>query len=231
MKTIKNFIKIEKNIYIIIMSIAAIMFFIGIFAQIDEMKSNEYTQYSTLTFIFAFCLISFFLRPVNMIKTFNLSICMGKTRKEYLKATIIISLMLNTIISLICMVSILIQNKIFSGRKELFGVNHLVDWKIILTFILFATALNIFVAAMILRYDKKAYWIFWGIYMFLCLVPGNVADAMESDNDSFYKTIGNAVVKVLEKTDLKQILLAIVIFALGLFFIAEVTIKKVDIKK
>lgn len=51
-----------------------------------------------------------------------------------------------------------------------------------------------FMGTLILRYGKKAFWVFWVIWMFCFIVLPRIHDAAEEAPASLFGRIGNAVI-------------------------------------
>lgn len=56
------------------------------------------------------------------------------------------------------------------------------------------TALVTFIRSMILRYEKRAFWVFWVVWMFGCIGGPRIIDAVEEAPDSLFGRLGNAVI-------------------------------------
>lgn len=131
---------------------------------------------------------------------FNLAVGMGISRKRFVPAYLIVSL-LNEILlfGLFCAGYFIehLELRIFYGvEKSSFDIMFVVgSWYVPLALLLLA-ALQLFFGSLKLKFGQKGMWVFWLLWMMMCVVPGRIVNSMEHAPDSVLGKLGNGGVKI-----------------------------------
>ncbi len=147
---------------------------------------------------------------------FNTAVTFGCTRKEFITASGITSLLNVAIDAVAVIVIYLIENALgkilYSGMECENLLQYLIDYRIILGIILFLPVLRMFLGALILKFQTKAFWGLWAVWMLGCIGGPGVSKYMEKNPDS---VAAEVIRKVMEfMTHMSGPVLLVVLLAL-----------------
>lgn len=146
-----------------------------------QSSEPDYTAFrmGTVMAWIVFCFVSVMVGMFSMTGYFNWHVGFGKTRKSFFICDIITELCWNLLnVVVIWGLSIaeggilkLFYGSYREGAKELWGM-----W-LVWMLPVFAIALTVvreLTGTLVMHFGKKVFWIMWGLWMFVCLVPGKI---------------------------------------------------------
>jgi len=185
------------------------------------------TAFSLMVMVF----VSFFM-GCTTFQTYNLSITMGCTRKEFF-----ISYYITTFIGiLIQAVMVYIYYWLESLEIKFFyseimfekGPEVILFSPYMLLLIIFISSLTMIMGTSVLRFGKKVYIVFWVLWMALCIMPSKVEDAFEVGIDNapiVIRTCINTIIPVINLPLAAHIVLVLMISAV-MFMISALLIRR-----
>lgn len=131
---------------------------------------------------------------------FNIEVSMGFTRKKYFLSAFAMwtaaCLLSAAAMALVC----LAENAANRALHPALGCEtdflpYLLKWSVPAAVVL--TALSLFGGALIVRFGRRAYWILWGCWMFLCIGGPRIGEAMTDAPNSVFGRLGRVVAAVI----------------------------------
>lgn len=130
---------------------------------------------------------------------FDLAVKMGETRRGYLWSAFAVTTLeimaALGIFWLLRLVEKAFQGLVFPGTTlELDPLIWLEDWRLTLGIAVLVIGLAALFGAMLHKYGRKAYWIFWILWMVIFVGGPQVIDAVQEGNNSIVGHIGRFLV-------------------------------------
>lgn len=129
---------------------------------------------------------------------FNMAVSMGTTRMRFIMSYFIvifignlISVALAAIISKLEEIWFLSQFPKYVGAENIYVFPYIIKYGVPAALLL--TLLGGFLGALMLKFGKKAGWVLWCLWMFLCLGMPRVFDAAKDSPKSIAGMFGNAI--------------------------------------
>lgn len=155
-----------------------------------SLETDKYMDISTPIFMGITCAVMLFISFSGIAtKLFNLSVGMGVTRKSFVICTCITSVIKYGAVFLLGFANHLIMKAVRPG-KEILNMDYIFRPDACILLIVVLSSAEIMMGSLILRFGTKCYWVLWGIYMLMCLIPSNIANAMKKEGDSLMKSLG-----------------------------------------
>ncbi|MCI5602279.1 MAG: hypothetical protein MR361_02145 [Clostridiales bacterium] len=185
--TVKLFKMSYRNLLIFLLCMAA-GFFMGLTIQLVNGESDS-QQISTIMTILITCFFEIFFTPMGMANDFKIYIQMGGTRKTFYIAELVFEIVKYLILAGFSAISYIVQKQIYNkSGKESCLINEQADKYInigsVLLLICFVTALMMLLSTLAVRYKGKVYIIIWIVYLVVCMIPVQLHNLDENDNDS-----------------------------------------------
>ncbi len=126
---------------------------------------------------------------MGMANDFKIYIQMGGTRKSFYIAELIFEIVKYLILTVFLAISYKFQKQIYNkAGKESCLINEHMDKYInigsVLLLIGFVIALMMLLSALAVMYKEKVYIIIWIVYLVVCMIPVQLHNLEENDNDS-----------------------------------------------
>ena len=146
------------------------------------------SRISIIMTIFNYMLFEFF-HTMGMANDFKIYIQMGGTRKSFYIAELIFEIVKYLILTVFLAISYKFQKQIYNkAGKESCLINEHMDKYInigsVLLLIGFVIALMMLLSALAVMYKEKVYIIIWIVYLVVCMIPVQLHNLEENDNDS-----------------------------------------------
>lgn len=167
---------------------------------------------------------------------FNLAVSMGCTRKEFFFAHWIGTIL----IVLIEIAALLIFGLLETGlgkimyntflSEELNLLPYLMNDKVIIALLLFVPEIGIFVGSLVMKYQMKAFWVLWAIWMIFFLGCVKISELISEDPEGKLADVVSGVFSFFkEMTGPVLVLLFLVIFAV-MFGISAILVRKQEVR-
>lgn len=185
--TVKLFKMSYRKLLIFLLCMAA-SFFVGLTIQLINGDSDS-QQISIIMTILITCFFEIFFIPMGMANDFKIYIQMGGTRKSFYIAELIFEIVKYLILTVFLAISYKFQKQIYNkAGKESCLINEHMDKYInigsVLLLIGFVIALMMLLSALAVMYKEKVYIIIWIVYLVACMIPVQLHNLEENDNDS-----------------------------------------------
>ena len=185
--TVKLFKMSYRKLLIFLLCMAA-SFFVCLTIQLINGDSDS-QQISIIMTILITCFFEFFFIPMGMANDFKIYIQMGGTRKSFYIAELIFEIVKYLILTVFLAISYKFQKQIYNkAGKESCLINEHMDKYInigsVLLLIGFVIALMMLLSALAVMYKEKVYIIIWIVYLVVCMIPVQLHNLEENDNDS-----------------------------------------------
>ena len=181
--TVKLFKMSYRKLLIFLLCMAA-SFFVGLTIQLINGDSDS-QQISIIMTILITCFFEFFFIPMGMANDFKIYIQMGGTRKSFYIAELIFEIVKYLILTVFLAISYKFQKQIYNkAGKESCLINEHMDIGSVLLLIGFVIALMMLLSALAVMYKEKVYIIIWIVYLVVCMIPVQLHNLEENDNDS-----------------------------------------------
>ena len=185
--TVKLFKMSYRKLLIFLLCMAA-SFFVGLTIQLINGDSDS-QQISIIMTILITCFFEFFFIPMGMANDFKIYIQMGGTRKSFYIAELIFEIVKYLILTVFLAISYKFQKQIYNkAGQESCLINEHMDKYInigsVLLLIGFVIALMMLLSALAVMYKEKVYIIIWIVYLVVCMIPVQLHNLEENDNDS-----------------------------------------------
>lgn len=168
---------------------------------------NEYMKAGNIMALLLGAIVFLFMGILAIKGDFNLAIGMGKTRKNYVVARYLLS-MLNVLIILgiVWITGTLeggIYKVIYPNSVCRFDLGELLFRpQLVLGILLALPAVILLLGVLLLKYGKIAFWVLWCIWMVGCLGIPRIMAAVVEHPDSLMGRFGEAVIKFFMKASL-----------------------------
>lgn len=162
---------------------------------------------------------------------FNTAVAFGCTRKEFIVANGIVSL-INTVIDVVLVAVIyLIENAVgkilYPGMECENLMQNLWDYRIIfLAVVLFLPLLRMFFGALILKFQTKAFWGIWALWMLFCIGGPGLSRHMENNPDSFVTVLIHNVMEFMTHMSGVAATASLLVIAVVLLTVATALLRK-----
>lgn len=185
--TVKLFKMSYRKLLIFLLCMAA-SFFVGLTIQLINGDSDS-QQISIIMTILITCFFELFFIPMGMANDFKIYIQMGGTRKSFYIAELIFEIVKYLILTVFLAISYKFQKHIYNkAGKESCLINEHMDKYINIGSVLlltgFVIALMMLLSALAIMYKEKVYILIWIVYLVVCMIPVQLHNLEENDNDS-----------------------------------------------
>lgn len=185
--TVKLFKMSYRKLLIFLLCMAA-SFFVGLTIQLINGDSDS-QQISIIMTILITCFFELFFIPMGMANDFKIYIQMGGTRKSFYIAELIFEIVKYLILTVFLTISYKFQKQIYNkAGKESCLINEHMDKYINIGSVLlltgFVIALMLLLSALAIMYKEKVYILIWIVYLVVCMIPVQLHNLEENDNDS-----------------------------------------------
>lgn len=185
--TVKLFKMSYRKLLIFLLCMAA-SFFVGLTIQLINGDSDS-QQISIIMTILITCFFELFFIPMGMANDFKICIQMGGTRKSFYIAELIFEIVKYLILTVFLAISYKFQKQIYNkAGKESCLINEHMDKYINIGSVLlltgFVIALMMLLSALAVMYKEKVYILIWIVYLVVCMIPVQLHNLEENDNDS-----------------------------------------------
>lgn len=178
------------------------LFGIFLLQVIYYLKPDAAAEYVPLGTILSGGFATFFAIAFIMVQLsvyFRLAISMGGVRKYFFWAFLAVTLIQN--LAIYGIVLLVHMGDQFLNRSRYPNMEIVVDiWPYLLKWgvpvIVFVVIGSMFLGALGMRFGKYAYGIFWGLWMFACIVFPRIMGAAVDSPDSAFGRIGNTVIDI-----------------------------------
>lgn len=188
-----------------LIELGSFLFGFGIMAIIlcwSEDAESSYPLGALFAFLMTALLVCFF-GGLSFIHEYSDAVNMGRTRKSFVTAYAVVSilefLVCNFAVYILYKTEINIyirMGKPVEFQKESWGIAFWILLCIVLA--IFEVAVQLFIGAVILRFGKKALWVLWALWMFICIAPGRVSNEAEGEHTLFGEFAYKIVLKMTE---------------------------------
>lgn len=177
MKALWNQIKLQKDLVLIGGIVMLGMFVFGmILHDVILTSGDEVTSVFCMgSFMAAIVLVMmmFFFAGMHMVQIFNYAVAMGQTRKRtyplYALAAFGTFLILGILLKLLNVLEIWRLKHMFPGLEIEHFMDVILEFKYIFVIALVGTAFGVLLGASISRFGKAAFWVWWVLFMAVCI--------------------------------------------------------------
>lgn len=185
--TVKLFKMSYRKLLVFLLCMAA-SFLAGLTIQLINGDSDS-QQISIIMTILITCFFELFFIPMGMANDFKIYIQMGGTRKSFYIAELIFEIVKYLILTVFLAISYKFQKQIYNkAGKESCLINEHMDKYINIGSVLlltgFVIALMMLLSALAIMYKEKVYILIWIVYLVVCMIPVQLHNLEENDNDS-----------------------------------------------
>ncbi len=170
--------------------------------RLEEIHDEAPTTFEMAFFIAFVCyIINFFVHGISGVdQSFNQTIGMGRTRKHFFIGYSLTCL-LNSLIGVATLLIVYATEKVrlnawWSAYPCETDFLKYATPGLVCFLILALAILQMFISYTLLHFGKKAFWVFWAIWMFGCLVVPRVIDDVEDGKQSALAKLGNLVIDI-----------------------------------
>lgn len=149
---------------------------------------------SLMSFLFGM-LFTVFMHVLAMQIHFNLAVGMCKSRKEFILWHLVLSVMQFIIVYLISAIVYFIESR--NGSCDIMDLSMIFRFPVMAGIILGGTILCTLVGTCILKYGYKVLWVFWAIWMILCLLPSHIIHHYQEHTGSLFDKMGQIFAKAI----------------------------------
>lgn len=184
-KSIAGMWKLERKNLVGMLGVLAGMWLFGfILCAIIMYKSEDAVDYALLgsfVMIVAWALVNMFCGAFSLEKEFGMAVSMGRTRQEFIFCYWTICTV-KCIIELVCILLFdglerVLAAELYRGLPCALDVwKELIDFRIILGAVIAIPAVNLFTGMLVMKFQKKAFWGLWVMWMLGC---GGLPRALE----------------------------------------------------
>lgn len=146
-----------------------------------------------------------FIGIFSFATEFYLAVGMGVTRKKFVPAYLFCTFLMEAVLLLLLYGGYFLERQIshlfYTGWGGQGKIGSFLFSPYLFALVILLSVAQIFIGSILLKYGRKAMWIFWVFWMMLCLVPGRISDAMESHSNSLAARFGFWVQKIILALD------------------------------
>ena len=143
-------------------------------------NAEENVPIGTLIAMVAMAFTHFFCVSFSFIGEFNMAISMGATRKAFVGSYTVFTVAEIALFEFILFVfgcfEQFLLGKAFPQNRLILDVTAFFTWKNCLSVLIAFTVMELFVAAVILRFGMKAFWTLWIVYMLIAFLPAKLSE-------------------------------------------------------
>ena len=177
MKTLWNQIKFQKDLYLTGGLVMLGMYVFGMilhdFLVLGDDEVTGVLCIGSMMAMIAFGMMMFFFAGIHMVQTFNYAVAMGQTRKRmfpmYTAATFVTFLVLGIFMKALNILEELRLRLMFPGLEIENFMEPVLRVPYLLAIALVGTAFGVLLGAGISRFGKTAFWVWWVIFMAVCI--------------------------------------------------------------
>ncbi|MDD3413204.1 MAG: hypothetical protein PHY47_04315 [Lachnospiraceae bacterium] len=151
----------------------------------DKTVSSYLLIGTTVSIIFGLFMTAFLGICSNMYH-YNMAVSMGRTRSSFIVANLLLNILECVIVFAVGGLIQIVEKRLGSLRfpNLLLEMDFsiILQAKYIVAIILLIVTVELFVAALILRYGNKAFWALWALWMFICIGPTHMSDVIKTKN-------------------------------------------------
>ncbi len=180
-------------------------------------EGEDYGELGTLFAILFGVMINIFGGIFTVQADFNNAISMGKTRKSYVPAKYLVSVMGTAMIVLTIWFVNILERFLYSmsfpsvGNTELNFEVIFANPVVLIGYIIGVPAITLLLGGLYMKFGVKFFWIMWAVWMFVCLGLPRIGDAMTENPDSIPAKIGFAAIDFFKDITMIQGIIAFVV--------------------
>jgi len=180
-------------------------------------EGEDYGEMGTLFAILFGVMINIFGGIFTVQADFNNAISMGKTRKSYIPAKYLVSVMGTAMIIVTIWVVNILERFLYSksfpnvGNTELNFAVVFDNPIILIGYIIGMPAIALFLGGLYMKLGVKFFWVMWTLWMVVCLGLPRIDDAMTENPDSIPAKIGFAAIDFFKDITMTQGIIAFVV--------------------
>lgn len=178
--------------------------------------------------------ILLFLGMGSLPMCFNLSVAMSTTRRNLIPAEFIVSFLQNlAAVSLAYIFSLFerwIMRAAYGGIPVEFDLQYLFRWKYLIPACIALSALHAFMGALILKYGKIIFTIFWCLWVSFLIGGSRIGQMLEEGKDHAFLNMCRNVVRTVSNLSETGILLLVMGISLLLFFGTWMLVRKQQVE-
>lgn len=189
MKLLKQLYRVRKMEVLLLLGVELFGFAFGytilnLLIATDETVSSYLLIGTTVSIIFGLFMTPFLGIRSNMYH-YNMAVSMGRTRISFIVANLLLNILECVMVFAMGGMIQIVEKKLWSLRfpdlllKMDFSI---LQAKYIVAIILIIVTVELFVAALILRYRNKAFWTLWALWMIICIGPTHMSDIIKTKN-------------------------------------------------
>ena len=171
--------KTELLQYLGIMLGGFVLGFVILLIIVNQSGENESATAGTMIAVILLLFVHFFSTIISFVGEFNTAVSMGATRKNFVISYAIFNMIeitvLETGLFILGNLEKTVINQLFPGIRFEIDMTEFFAWKYMAGGVIEFTILEIFFAAVLLRFGMKAFWVLWAIWMLGALLPGNIS--------------------------------------------------------
>lgn len=200
-------------------------FGVGLTALIVNLDDTpKYANLGVLMAILIGTVVHMFVGCFYYGSDFSLAVSYGVTRKEFFVANAIVSyinIAINiAVIAVIYCIERVVGSLLYKG-KEFEDIIFVVrDYPFTIVLILMIPAIRAFFGSFILKFQKKAMWIIWALWMFFCLGLPRLVSYISEHPDSLVGDLFGTIIEGVFKTD-NVVLTVILLVVTVIMFVAS----------
>lgn len=203
-ETLKKQVLIQYELWILmyVFVLAGSLFGNILFLLLMKFDSTANTTFTlgTVMGIIISIIYLFIMQAVQLSLYFNLEVSMGCTRRRFLVSEYVAAFAAG----LVGLGVVVVIQRIETGwikriypdlPSEINLLPYLLKWGIpaVAALVILAG----FCSAMVMRFKRKAFWVFWVLWMFVCLCVPRIHDAAKEAPNSLFGRIGRFVVEIV----------------------------------
>lgn len=177
MKTLWNQIKFQKDLYLTGGLVMLGMYVFGMilhdFLILGDDEVTGVLCMGSMMAMIALSMMMFFFAGIHMVQIFNYAVAMGQTRKRtfpmYLLATFVTYMVLGIFMKGLNILEVLRLRLMFPGLEIENFVEPVLRVQYLPVYALVGTAFGVLLGASISRFGKTAFWVWWVLFMAVCI--------------------------------------------------------------
>lgn len=179
-------------------------------------EEEEYLAFGALMVAMISIVLILFAGVFSLHMDFNLAISLGKTRKYYVPAKYLLTVvncLACTIISLLIgLFEEFLYAKLYPNARCLFSIDFLLKYPAVMVgVVLLIPMVVLLLGALFIKFGMKFFWICWVLWMLSFTVLPRMITAVAHKQDSFLAKTGSAIVQFFSGFNQTQAIIALIV--------------------
>lgn len=192
---------------------------------------DTYFFIGTLCGIIGFCFYSLIVAATGFQQKFNIEISMGCTRRKFFLSYLTVSVLSNLLGVPLVLGLCRAENALYAFLYPQMTLEGEIDFLYYIVKIGFPAAFvftiaGTFCGSMLLRFGRRAFWVFWAIWMVACIGGPQIHDAVTEAPNSLLGRLGGIMFRFVRTVPKNVWLMAAVISCILCLLISYLVVRK-----